>query len=656
MKSIKFTELVPEKYFGYPKEISEDNDFTMLINDLCALVSQSNVQRKPNQSDTQYIASVIDSLDGTREWNDIKSRLDNISGRMSKLFADAFDIILDRISPKVQGIMHKVEKRAKEKRRKLDSYFDHGPSGYNSGTVIHMLDVEELYRNYRSSAQEFANQLCHKYNYNVQYLNDKNITGLIARMGDIVNVPDMDNYTIEAMMKDIVVEIASKGGDDVVINTNEPDSVSVDGATKNVTKEDDQSSSSADDGITYGGVDHNDYDDDGSSDDDFDEDSANAEADELDDDDGDNEYEVDDDLSNGEASVKTSGVNVVVKSDNTDAKVTTRINDEVVEVNGGVDDCETEKCEESNTPTEEDKTLAMAIVRACTSEGGLDYLKSLLFAPYGHVQAKHLLATLKFVSKNIRKAVLSTAENHVSWSQYRLIENNLDAITELQKAGVMYLDINMARHANTLMLGTNLINKNVYNKARRSGVPVLNMIKNYLRVNHNTDTNDIYYNYMSHAPMVHGLTMEALATSMMAVEQKLSDTRNALKDDYTKKIAGIRKATFLEVMAEEVKREAAIINPDRQREFIVSAESRIIPAVEKYSTDRTTNLEDVVYNFIIDSWYKGTVVEKVYRQLKDRIQIGAAHEALSPSNLAMMKMETIAQLSADFIYDKLVYM
>lgn len=608
---MQFSSTAPRKYMHLVKNLPQNNELSLIVNDICgelALLPEKEIElSQKSGSSVMQVSSLMDKMSENAKGRDILSRIDAISGRISSAMSQAFDIILDDLSPRVSALMRRIDLISKEETEKLHRYMSTSNGRTTPlGKKLYFLDIPRLYDEQHSEAVDIAKRLCKKYHYNVEYLNDSNIHGLISRITGVSDVPDVTREMLDAILKDVVVTIQSDN-ENTVVTTNDPNAVDVDGATKHVHVDDEQSETITD------------------SDESVTEESPEEEG----------AVDTDDDID--------GNVNVSVSSNDKNSNVNVTINGEQVSVTD----------EEEPNPDEEKETaeLCLGIIMACFTENGFSALKSKLFKAQGYVTSSNLVNAMRFTKKNITNAIVKAAENYVTPVQYRMLRSNLEIVNELQQAGVMYLDISMIKFSNTLILGENLINMHLYKKAKSEGIDIDALIRNYLRANHNSNPNDLLYPYLQHKPIHNGVLYNDVLASSLAIEEKLAKARESARYNYTTLVKEARQSAFRKTASAFVQHMADYTNPHDKTKFLMTNTKLLINMANGKSDG---NYEDIFYRWIINTWYHGTLVEKIYNQLKDRISYRSATGTVNDEEMKLIKAETVANLTVNFMFDNFI--
>ena len=344
---------------------------------------------------------------------------------------------------------------------------------------------------------------------------------------------------------------------------------------------------------------------------------------------------------NTEGDTTPEPVNVNVKTDDDNANVNVNINGDIIST--------------------EEKELLAKIVNACFSVSGFNALRSSIFSAKSRTGHKNITDALFFIRRNIRDLMEDAAAKHLSDTQMQMLRSNFEAMFELQQSGVVFLDISAVRYANKLIIGPNLLNKNMVNKALADGVDIYPLVRNYLRVYHNKNVNDLLYDQLEHKEVLSGVAYDKVLSSTYAVEQRLVNAKQATTKRYQEKIGEARLAAFRTVMVKKIQdianssTEAELgVGPNQKGKFIADCHKLISMAMDELRRDPNANAEDALYNIIIRRWYSGTLVADIYAHLHEGVRDLASSGKLDEQSLAMVKAKAIAELGTKYLFDKFV--
>ena len=613
-----FLDTAPREYLSIPTNTAKNNDFALVVEGIMNYAASTTENRHAGQTDTEYAAMLLDLYSQTDHGQSDIAVIDDITFRMQRDFSDAFNVLLGDIAPTIDKIIKQVDKQTALSFNKKMGYTNSKGKYTNKAPKLYLLDIEHLYKSYQVTATDFAKRLCSKYNYNVEYLNDTNVSGLISRITPVDNIKVSDSV-LKAIMEDVIIKISSDSDNEVTINTNQQDDVVVEGATPNIIKEDDQSSVEGD--VEKG-------------EDETGEDESSAVGDEF-------PAEDDDSTSEEETPSEDNNINVNVNTDNDAANITVTINDEQV-----------------STEQQEDAELMLKIVRACFNADAFNQLKKDIFVGKGYVKGSNLVNALKFIRNDLRETIELSAYEHLTPIQIEMLLSNLEQVKELQMAGVIYLDINSVQFADTIIIDHNLLNKNLVNRAMNDGIDIVPIIRNYLRVYHNKNKDDIYYNYVEHKDVGSGVSYSTIISSSYDVEQKLINAKESTKAEHSHALKQCRINAFRSIVTAYVNELAnrstesqLNVGENDKISFLRYCDDSIQQFCSQLEHDENVNAEDMLYQLVVNRWYAGTLVAEIYNRLSEGIRIAAAkYPQLTPETMAMVKAEVIADIGSEYLY------
>ena len=75
---------------------------------------------------------------------------------------------------------------------------------------------------------------------------------------------------------------------------------------------------------------------------------------------------------------------------------------------------------------------------------------------------------------------------------------------------------------------------------------------------------------------------------------------------------------------------------------------------QRLATDPQMNVEDAIYQLIINHWYQGTMITDIYHRLHESVRREATNGTLSADSMGMIKAEIIASIGGQYFYDHFV--
>lgn len=312
--------------------------------------------------------------------------------------------------------------------------------------------------------------------------------------------------------------------------------------------------------------------------------------------------------------------------------------------------------------TTEEKEMLFKMVSACFSATAFNQLRATIFAEKGSIKDTHLLNSLFFVSHSIHKLMEKCAIKHLNPTTMLMVRKNLSNMHELQMGTLIFLDVSSAKFADKLVIGKSLLNKNQVRRAQHEGVDIYPVLRDYFRVYHNDNPDDIYYSKMQNQAILKGISYDQILVSRYDVEQKLIKAKESTKDTYQQLLKETRQRAFKEVMLKYTKEiasrgttEELKVKENDKASFIVRNTTKIENLhAQMVQNKETSNVEDLIYSFYLSNWYGGTLVEELYYHVGEYLRQSANRETLSDEAIAMVKSEAVATLSAKYLFEQFI--
>lgn len=589
---IIFSAIAQPNYMLTPEKVRQDTEFAIILDNITDHLLHTSIDRG-DLTKSEYAAKVMDEYFSTIGQSDMYS-LQDMSYKLRTSFSEAYHILTTVIAPEIEMLSKRIDDLASQMMDKRLGHTDNQGNYRASAPKFRLLDVQQMYQRYNQNARDCAVQLCKKYSYHVEYLNSTNLSDLLTRIAPTNDI-SISGDTLNAILEDAIVIIKSDGDGEVVVNTNEPDVVKVDGDGSNVTVNGDS-------------------------------DTPESTSD------GDNISTSDD----------GGNANVDITTGNNDADITVSINGEEV--------------------TTEEKELLAMMLKACFSSLGFQQLKTRLFAEKGKIRGKNLLDTLYFLSHSVHLLVEKAGEKHLSPTTMLMVRENLSRIHELQMGALIFLDVQSTGFADKLLIERNLLNKNLVNKAINDGIDIYPVLRDYIRVYHNNDPDDIYHAQMQNLSFSSGVSYDQIVVTRYDVEQKLINAKSTTVNEIKNLMTDTRRQAFKSVMSTYVREVAARstdeqlnVKPNDKNQFISRNDQRIKTACELMQVKSdTSSVEDMLYNFYLSNWYGGTMVEDLYRYMSEYLRQSASTAPLTEATVKMAKAQAIADIGSKFLFDSFV--
>lgn len=590
---IIFSAIAQPNYMLTPEKVRQDTEFAIILDNLTDHILHTRLE-KGDLTTAEFAAKVMDEYFSTVGTNDMYS-LRDMSYKLRTSFSEAYHVLTTVIAPEIEMLSKRIDDLASQMLDKRLGHTDNQGNYSAAAPKFRLLDVQQMYQRYNQNARDCAVQLCKKYNYHVEYLNNTNISDLLTRIAPTNDI-QVSSDTLSAILEDSIIIIKSDGDGEVVVNTNEPDAVKVDGDGDNVTVNGDTTTP---DGDTTNG---------------------NTE----------------------ESPAEGGNANVDITTGNDDANISVSINGEEV--------------------TTEEKELLAMMLKACFSSLSFQQLKSRLFAEKGMVRGSNLLDTLYFLSHSLHVLVEKAGSKHLSPTTMLMVRENLSRVHELQMGALIFLDVQSTKFADKLIIDRNLLNKNLVNKAIADGVDIYPVLRDYMRVYHNNNPEDIYHAQMQDQSFGSGITYDQVVVTRYNVEQKLINAKASTVNDMKNLMTDTRRQAYKSVMTTYVREVAARssdaqlkVNPNDKGQFINRNDQRINTACELMQTKSdTVSVEDMLYNFYLSNWYGGTMVEDLYRYMSEYLRQSASTTKLTAETVKMAKAQAIADIGSKFLFDTFI--
>jgi len=204
----------------------------------------------------------------------------------------------------------------------------------------------------------------------------------------------------------------------------------------------------------------------------------------------------------------------------------------------------------------------------------------------------------------------------------QLLEHRKNRIGQIQVFAATMLLLAQSYYADALVISHDILNKHKVEEFYKMG-GTLEDITGYLRLNHNQDKDDALYSECHH------YNIPPAGISFEQFVRELPETKMTLG----KKIEGMMASmesirhtamcdTFRNTMLKYVRTAAETNNIPSgmtDKQFIERSIYKINKAQQLLSTSPDNNMEDVLHNFILDTWYSNTLVSTIYHRLGARV-------------------------------------
>lgn len=200
------------------------------------------------------------------------------------------------------------------------------------------------------------------------------------------------------------------------------------------------------------------------------------------------------------------------------------------------------------------------------------------------------------------------------------LNKNFEVLSEINKCCAIVLVLADKKYEDTLVIGADLINKKEFNKFQELG-GTLEDIQDFLRLYHNQNKDDILYHQAGHLGIsVNGIKMDTIYLKMQNTKTKLLESQNIIKTKLVSlKNNSIRNAfesVTKEYINDIVTNTPQMITTDETPiQFRHRATEYAKNALQNLVRTDTSNVQDALYSFILNTWYKDNLVSTIYYRL-----------------------------------------
>lgn len=605
---MKFTELYPvddltmHAAVTTPTEKSENysNALDMVVDHIAAYIGttyEDPANGTPKEDEdpfSEQMTNLVDQYFETPMGIRDYDTIKDIALKLGKKYHEARDILTKSVSQEVAKLSAQVRDLTTQKMNAYYGYSFVVDGKHVAPLKFEMLDMAEVSKHLGATIPDLALQLCAKYQFSPEILTASNVRLLFNNIAKPTNIPDITPQTLSAVMEDVVVTVIGDG-DDVQIDQDVP-------AGDTTTQVNDDTTTTEDPETSDTPTDDNSTDD-------------------------------------GE---KDPVINVTV-------------NGKKVPMTPEVEDL---KDPEMVADLKAKKHLCELVVGACFLQSSFDRLRTLLsdIAPY-RKNFRYLQHGLWISQLNLRE-LLTKATSKLSNATQEAVRTNLEYVEDLQRCAAVQLDLQMrALDKDALILGPRLLNKTMVDKAQANGMDVQKWIRDYLRLNHNSNTNDGIYDVTAHAPVVQCVTYDKLVATRPQITQQLQEKQDALKTTLQKKYDEYMAYAFQTVL-NNYAQDIVNISPNSVpgtftvSDFRRSVRERAAALANQLIENPSGNIEDSIYAFYFTYWYQGTLVEKIYKDSAVALVTGL-HQHGAESLDTPFTQTTHAKVMSSIIIDEL---
>lgn len=238
----------------------------------------------------------------------------------------------------------------------------------------------------------------------------------------------------------------------------------------------------------------------------------------------------------------------------------------------------------------------------------------------GFIGYEDLENCLKFLDISSLLNDLSDAAVTLSEASITALNENLKAIDELKKCVAIVFALADEKYQGVLVIGPNLINKQELENFKELGGS-LKDINNYLRLKHNSNTNDVLRPIVSSAAFpINGISTEEIFSSIGNIQSELIKAESQIKTQLSNIKYDSTKRAFTEVLSayiQDINKDSPEMIPQGygKNDFVYRTTKMIKHHAENLIRTETSNIEDAVYSFYLKLWYENSLVSTIYYKL-----------------------------------------
>lgn len=269
------------------------------------------------------------------------------------------------------------------------------------------------------------------------------------------------------------------------------------------------------------------------------------------------------------------------------------------------------------------KTQIRQFVYSVTSPIGYNILKNRLFKKdiyQGQINCNTIKNCMSFLNMYPTLNVFTDEDLELSDQTKEQLNKNFEVLSEINKCCAIVLVLADKKYEDTLVIGADLINKKEFNKFQELG-GTLEDIQDFLRLYHNQNKDDILYHQAGHLGIsVNGIKMDTIYLKMQNTKTKLLESQNIIKTKLVSlKNNSIRNAfesVTKEYINDIVTNTPQMITTDETPiQFRHRATEYAKNALQNLVRTDTSNVQDALYSFILNTWYKDSLVSTIYYRL-----------------------------------------
>lgn len=605
---MKFTELYPVDDLTMhvavtaPTEKSENysNALDMIVDHIATYIGttyEDPANGEPKEDGdplSEQMTNLVDQYFETPMGVRDYDTIKDIALKLGTKYHEARDILTKRVGYEVAKLSAQIRDLTTQKINAYCGYSFVVDGKHVAPLKFEMLDMVEVSKHLDATIPDLALQLCAKYQFSPEILTANNIHLLFSNIAKPINIPDVTPQTLSAVMGDVVVTVTGDG-DGVQVDQDVP-------ADDTTTQVNDKTTATEDP------------------------ETSDTPADDK---------GIDDGEKNPIINVTVNGKKVPMPPEAEDLKDPEAVAD-----------------------LKAKKQLCELVVGACFLQSNFERLRVMLsdITPY-RKNFRYLQHGLWISKLNLRE-LLTKATSKLSNATQEAVRTNLEYVEDLQRCAAVQLDLQMrALDKDALILGPRLLNKTMVDKAQANGMDVQKWIRDYLRLNHNSNTNDGIYDVTAHAPVVQCVTYDKLVATRPQVTQQLQEKQDALKTTLQKKYDECLAYAFQTVL-NNYAQDIVDISPNSipgtftVSDFRRSVRERAAALANQLIGNPSSNVEDSIYAFYFTYWCQGTLVEKIYKDSAVALVTGIHRHGAEKLDIPFTQT-THAKVMSSIIIDEL---
>lgn len=270
------------------------------------------------------------------------------------------------------------------------------------------------------------------------------------------------------------------------------------------------------------------------------------------------------------------------------------------------------------------KTQIRQFVYSVTSSIGYNILKNRLFKKdiyQGQINCNTIKNCMSFLNMYPSLNVFTDEDLELSDQTKEQLNKNFEILSEINKCCAIVLVLADKKYEDVLVIGADLINKKEFDKFQELGGGTLEDIQDFLRLYHNQNKDDILYHQSGHLGIsVNGIEMNTIYLKMQNTKAKLLESQNIIKTKLTSLKNNSIRNSFEYVIKEYINdiitnNPQMIMSKETPVQFRHRAMEYAKNALQNLVRTDTSNVQDTLYSFILNTWYKDSLVSAIYYRL-----------------------------------------